>query len=610
MENRKNQRDVSTLSNYKDVVSMHLNWHVEVDFSSKCLYGNCEYRMKSIVDELKEVVFDNMDLEVHEVLVEGESASFLIGEKSVIGSPLKIGFSRSRKSGEEFNLVIKYKTSCQANAINFFEAEQTLGKLNPFMFSQSEPIYSRSFVPCQDTPSVKFTVDCHITTPKGIVGLFSGLHQPNLTEYHNNKEVNVFKQPIPIPSYLIALCCGSLKMKKISSRVNVWAESELLEKCVKEFEDTEAFISIAENYAGIPYKYTTFDILVLPPSFPYGGMENPNLTFLNPSVVCGDKSAVHVLAHELAHSWTGNLVTNSDWSNFFVNEGFTVFLERKILEGYYGKEEAKLSCLVGLNNLKKTISSIGQDHSFTCLHPNLEGVNPDDCFSLVPYEKGFTLLKYLESLVGEELFKSIFQDYIVKFEGKSTNFEEGFMDVFISRVSLIENGSQILSQIDWEGWLNKPGNLLVELSYVLENNTIIHENVERIVNGDFGGFEEFWLSLSTNLKIMFLQTLSNRHDSLHPNFFEILSKAWEKDNIFNNDLTVEFYLLTLKLNRQEYYTHIIEFLGKNGRMKYIKPLFESLHKINPETTKELFDKVKNFYHIILRGILERKFNLS
>lgn len=610
MEYQKDKKDVSTHTNYRDVVSLHLTWNVEVDFNNKCIIGECNYTMKVVTFGLKEIILDDMDLEIFEAFVNDEPVKHKHGVITVIGRPLIFEVSNELKIGEEFQLRIKYKSSDKAYAINFLEPEQTLSKSHPYMYTQSEPIYCRSFLPCQDTPSVKFSVECHVTTPKGIVGLFSGLHQKQLTEYYENKEVNVFKQPIPIPSYLIALCCGNLKMAQISNRVNVWSEPEMLQKSVKEFEDTEAFIAIAENYAGIPYKYTTFDILVLPPSFPYGGMENPNLTFLNPSVVCGDKSAVHVLAHELAHSWTGNLVTNSDWTNFFVNEGFTVFLERKIIEAYYGKDEAILASLVGLNNLKKTIDSIGHDQSFTSLHPNLENVNPDDCFSLVPYEKGYTLLKYLESLLGEELFKSIFQEYIFKFEGKSTNFEDGFMKIYISRVSEIENGPTILANIDWIGWTQKSGSLITEFKYEVLKSKEISKSIGQIEKGDYEGFPELWLSLNTNLKIMFLQSLSTKSDKIQPNFYDLLRNIWENDTIYNNDLVVEFYLLTLKLNRQDYNKKIIEFLGSQGRMKYVKVLFERLHSISPESAIKVFNEVKSFYHVILRGILERKFNIS
>ena len=619
-----NKTDCSSYSNSNQITTLHLDWKVNVDFVTNILSSIAIFDMKVIDENIRFITLDNISLNVKVVKVNNIEVTYEILSDYIyskqLGDPFIIKLENTQF---QLNEIIKVEIQCDTCpnpiAANYLSKEQTFGKKQPFMFTQSCPIYARSLLPCQDTPSVKFTCDCEVITPKGIKGLFSGIEVNKDPIIIDDERVSYkYTQKIPLPIYLFAFACGDIHKKQISKRVNVYCEEYLLEKASKEFEDTEAFIEIAEKYTCIPYMFKTFDILVLPPSFPYGGMENPNLTFVNPSIVVGDKSAVNVVAHELAHSWTGNLVTNINWSNFFVNEGFTVFLERKIIESFYGKELRLIQSNVGLNNLNSAISNIGESHCFTSLQPNLEGVNPDDCFSKVPYEKGYNLLMYIESIIGEDHFRNIFRKYMDEFKQESICFDKGFKKLLISYVneaSSTELDSNIKNQvnnIDWNSWLNMPGYCPNTIDYKSDQiDSVIRYINDLITSGELKDLASIFENYTTELKVIFLQILINKSDQLSKYIIDELDNYFSKSNLnMNSNILFEWYCLNLILKYDKNSSLIEDFIAKSGRIKVIKPIYELLYKNNKEEAERLYKINKPFYHTILRGMIERKLNIK
>ena len=411
LELRANKEDVNTYSNFQDIVQKSIYLDVSIDFENNSMFGIIKTTYTIINQSLENIILDLNGPEIFSVsyisdTLEKINLDYYIYEKNkdkeALGTPLVINLlSLKDKNNNEYDKIyykkelmlnIDFKTNNKCNGIHFLTKEQTRSKTFPFMFTQCEAILCRTLFPIQDTPSVKSTykVKTSISTP--LTFLFGGILKSNYYDEKTKKKINIFEQNIPIPSYLVAFVAGEIEYAKISKRCGVWTEKGLSSLAANEFSDAEKYIEIAEDYLDHPYEWGIYNILVLPFSFPFGGMENPNLTFVNPAILSGDRSMSNVIGHEISHSWTGNLVTNKNWKNFWVNEGFTIFMERKLDKILLGEEMAKLESIVGNNNLIFAIKMIGENSNFTSLSPDFNGIDPDDGFSTVPYEKGYQFL--------------------------------------------------------------------------------------------------------------------------------------------------------------------------------------------------------------------------
>jgi leukotriene-A4 hydrolase len=387
-------------------------------------------------------------------------------QHDVFGSALhiKVGGDAGLKQGDEIIVRVEYETSpSDALAIQWLNASQTAGKKHPYLFTQCQAIHARTMVPCQDTPSVKTPYLATVTVDSALTALMSAVPTGETTSADGKHKTFSFKQAVPIPSYLIALAVGALVSRDIGPRSKVWSEAEMVDAGAFEFAETEKFISIAENLVG-PYVWGRYDVLLLPPSFPYGGMENPCLTFVTPTLLAGDRSNADVVAHEISHSWTGNLVSNLTWEHFWLNEGFTMFLERKILAAIHGDKYFDFDSILGWKHLQDDIDHFGATNPLTNLMPKLENIDPDDAFSSVPYEKGFTLLVYLQQLVGgAKLFDPFFRAWIEANHYKcvtSFDFKAFFHTYFAGKVD-----EATLNKVDWDAWFNTPGMPIVKPDY-------------------------------------------------------------------------------------------------------------------------------------------------
>ena len=481
------------------------------------------------------------------------------------------------------------------------------------MFTQGESILNRELFPSQDTPSVKTPVSVSITVEKPLFAVESGLYQGKID--NGNTTTFFYQQKIPIPSYLVAMAAGAIEQRIISDRSKVYSEKELVDKAQAEFEDIEYYLQIAESYL-FPYQWGEYNLLVMPPSFPYGGMENPTLTFVMPSIINGDKSLIVLAIHELCHSWSGNLVTMKDWSNFWLNEGFDVFMETKVIELSKGKKMAKLHALTYKNSLNSLIVTMGESKSFSSLHPYLVGRNPDDAFGGIPYIKGFIFLYYLESLVNNstdyDCFRTILRNYFNKFKYQSLSYQE-FKEFFSEQVKelLPSEADKILSQIDWVKWIEAPGYPPIDIDF----SNKLDEEVKKMVslfneNQLPSDFVDTFKSWEEEVKDSFLTYILMEKKELDDEQYNYLTNKLNLRKGYNGMIKVFYYYIILQRAKKledEVKNDLIEFLGTIGRINYLRDLYPSFYRRDKDAALETFEKYRNFYHPMVVKYIELEF---
>ena len=630
IELRANPDDVNTYSNFQEIIQREVNLDVSIDFENKSMFGTIKTKYEILNTSLENIILDLHGPDVSSIsLINDELEKIDLDyyiydkneDKDALGTPLVINIlSLKNKNNKEYENIIKkkeiiisieFKTNEKCNGIQYLTKEQTRSKSHPFMFTQCEAILCRTLFPIQDTPSVKsiYKVKTSISPP--LTFLFGGILKSHYYDSDIKKKINLFEQNIPIPSYLVAFVAGELEFAKISKRCGVWTEKGLASIAAKEFVDAEKYIEIAENYFNHPYEWKVYNILVLPFSFPFGGMENPNLTFVTPALLAGDKSMSNVIGHEISHSWTGNLVTNKNWKNFWVNEGFTKFMERKLDKILLGEEMSKLESIVGNNNLISAIKMYGEDSPFTSLSPDFTGVDPDDGFSTIPYEKGFQFLCYLEEKVGEENFREIMGIYIKTYKYKSvdwTDFKNVYED-YVNKKFEGRNARKILNVIDWNKWTTEKG----YPSYKMEFKSKYTDEVENLLNNFIKKEKnenalKIFKEWHTNVKLVFLEKILKNLNDFDESIILEIKKELNLVEEYNDDIKAIWYEITLQKGMKEEIDNVMNFLKTHGRLKYLKPLYFSWYKIDKENAKNFFEENKFVYHPIARRLIQNKFN--
>ena len=388
------REDSHSFARPSEAVMHHLELDLEIDFDRQRISGAATLHVQNLGRAAK-LYLDTRDLTVTKItLDEAKSPTgFSFGEeKPYMGRPLIIDIEPETKL-----VHIEYSTSPQAAAVQWLAPEQTAGGSKPFLFTQSQAILARSWIPCQDSPGIRFTYSAKVKTDPALMAVMSAT---NPVSKHSDG-LYEFEMSQPIPAYLLALAVGDLEFRSVGPRTGVYAEPSIIEKAAWEFGDTEKMMEAAEKLYG-PYSWERYDIIVLPPSFPFGGMENPRLTFATPTILAGDRSLVSLVAHELAHSWSGNLVTNATWNDFWLNEGFTTYFEHRIMEALYGKEYADMLASLSFQDLRSEIADLGADSKDTHLHLNLQNRDPDDGMNAIAYDKGHFFLRTLEATFGRD----------------------------------------------------------------------------------------------------------------------------------------------------------------------------------------------------------------
>ena len=631
LELKANPEDVNTYSNFQEIIQKNVDLDVSIDFDNKSMFGTVKTTYEILNPSLENIILDLHGPEISSVYLINEDDEQIKLEyniydknedKEALGTPLVINLSSLKNIDKKeyeniFNkkkiiISIDFRTNENCNGIQYLTKEQTHTKSYPFMFTQCEAILCRTLFPIQDTPSVKsiYKVKTSISSP--LTFLFGGILKSHYYDCASKKKINHFEQNIPIPSYLVAFVAGELEYAKISNRCGVWTEKGLSTIAAKEFIDAEKYIEIAEKYLNHPYEWKVYNILVLPFSFPFGGMENPNLTFVTPALLAGDRSMSNVIGHEISHSWTGNLVTNKNWKNFWVNEGFTKFMERKLDKILLGEEMAKLESIVGNNSLISAIKMYGEDSHFTSLSPDYTGIDPDDGFSSIPYEKGYQFLCYLEEKVGEEDFQQIMGNYIERYKYKSvdwTDFKTVFEE-YVNKKYEGRNARKILNVIDWNKWVTEKG----FPSYQMEFKSKYTEEVEQLLNkfinkeDNIENARKIFKEWHTNVKLVFLEKILKNLDNFEESIILEIKKQLNLVEEYNDDVKAIWYEITLQKGMKEEIENIMNFLKTHGRLKYLKPLYFSWIKLDFNSAKIFFEENKVIYHPIARRLIQNKFN--
>ena len=630
-----NPEDISSYSNFKEIIQKEVDIDVSLDFEKKQMIGTMEVKYEILSSEIPKIILDLKGPEIVsiEYAVKNEKKenakliplSYEIDSenqyKDSLGTPLIISLGNVEKnSPDEFKklsqskllfLLIKFITTEKCTGIQFLTKEQTYTKKYPFMFTQCEAIQCRSLFPVQDSPSVKSTYKVKTSIEKPLTFLFGGIKKNSYLDTKTNQNVTIFEQKIPIPSYLVAFVAGEMEYGKISERCGVWTEVGLCQKACHEFKDAENYIKIAEEYFNHPYEWEVYNLLVLPFSFPYGGMENPNLTFVTPALLAGDCSMSNVIGHEISHSWTGNLVTNKNWKNFWVNEGFTIFMERKLDSALLGEDMENLESVVGNNELIADIKMLGLDNEYTKLSPNYGGNDPDDGFSTVPYEKGYQFLIFLEKLIGKENFREVMQKYIKKYRYKSvdhTAFKEVLEELIKEKFK--DDSKKIIDEINWDKWLYEKGipsykckfssKLLKEAESLAENFLQEKEDKSTVLKT----FKDW----HTNTKLAFLNYLLDNKSKINEKIAKNLKSELNLAEEYNSEIKYMWYLIALDKKMEEEIPNIEKFLETHGRLKFIRPVYFAWIEKDFNQAKKFFDEKKYLYHPFARRIIQGKFD--
>lgn len=525
-----------------------------------------------------------LDLDTRDLAIEsirddaGRAVPFTLHPaEPILGSRLEIELGDDTRS-----IAIRYSTSPDASALQWLAPAQTAGGVHPFLFSQCQAIHARSVIPLQDTPRLRVRYTAELTVPKALRVVVAAAHRGRTED--GELATERYEMPQPIPPYLFAFAAGELASRELSPRSRVWAEPSVVDKAAYEFAGVEAMIEAAEKLFG-PYDWERFDILTMPPSFPYGGMENPRLTFLTPTLLAGDRSLVGVVAHELAHSWTGNLVTNANAEHFWLNEGFTVFAERRILEAIDGPEVAELDAALGRKELDAAIARFADRPALTRLRTQLAGIDPDDAFSQVPYEKGYFFLRTLENHVGRDAFTRWLQSYIQTFR-----FGAIISDDFLGHFEVAHPG--VLAKVGAERWLDGEG--LPADAPVPRSQRLAAVEAAGIALPD-PDIAKTWSPVEWQLYL---------EAGVRPTLIcKRLDATYELTAGTNYEILVSWLALALRSG----YTHVIprveEVLATVGRMKYLRPLYTALRDVDRERAQRVFDANAASYHPIGRAMV-------
>lgn len=578
------EKDSHSFSNPTKAVVKHLDLDIKVDFETQIISGKASWLIENI-SKGNEIIFDENTLNITKVTLgeDEKETKFELGTAVEFhGKPLRITIEPNTTQ-----VNIYYKTTKEGVALQWLKPEQTADKKKPFLFSQGQSIWSRTWIPCQDSPGIRFTYTAKVTVPKDLMAVMSAVNP----QEKNNTGIYTFKQEKPIPSYLMAIAVGDIEFRTIDNRTGVYAEHTVIEKAKWEFEELGGMINAAEKLFG-PYQWGRYDVIVLPPSFPFGGMENPNLTFLTPTVLTGDRSLTSLLAHELGHSWSGNLVTNATWDDIWLNEGFTTYVEHRIGEEIFGVKEANMQTVLSLKELKNSLEEIGKDSPDTRLKVDFTGRNPDEAISGIPYEKGYVFLQTLEAAVGRKTFDKFITDYFKAYAFQSITTEEF---VLYLNKNLIKDDKILADKIKLQEWIYQPGIPSNSITTISENfNTIDSIQKKWRKNGVKGLSQKI---KSTSEKQHFIDYLPK--DLTIQEMAEI-DKEFDFTQGGNFILKRQWFIIAIKKQYKYAFPAIEKFLTTYSRTYSLMPLYKEMLK-TPEGkiwAKKIYAKAKKGYHAL------------
>lgn len=573
--------DYHSYANPESVTLTHIDLDLTVDFSAKILHGTADLQFKKVETSATTLILDTRELDIKSVTANGQALPFTLNQgEPHMGAALEITLPASGN-----RIVVEYATSPNASGVQWLSPQQTAGKRHPFLFTQAQATHARSFIPLQDSPKVRVTYTATIRTPKALLAVMSASNESNTERdgvYH-------FTMPQPIPSYLIALGVGDLQFKAMGERTGVYAEPELLDAAAKEFEDTEAMLIATEQRYG-PYSWDRYDLLILPPSFPFGGMENPRLSFITPTVIAGDKSLVSLIAHELAHSWSGNTVTNATWRDLWLNEGFTTYLTYRIMEIVYGTDRFDQEAVLGYEDLQADIDALQDNDEILAI--DLRGRDPDDVFSNIPYEKGALFLREIEYSIGRDNFDVFLKQYFDDFAFQSITTDEFIVYL---RKTLLKQYPEQLDEARMMQWIFQPG--IPEAAPMPSSNAFSLVDKARSA----------WLQnkLPANdidtkgwTVHQWLYFLNNLPEQMSQTQMQALDSAFALTSSKNNEIAHAWLVHVVNNWYEPALPRLYEYLVSIGRNKLVKPLYRALSQTEKGKAfaRKAFAQAKPGYH--------------
>ncbi len=575
--------DAHSFADPSQAIVKHLDLDINVDFETETIDGKASWKIDNVSRGIK-ITFDVNTLQIDKItLGTAEKATTFELGKSVPfhGQPLIVAIEPTT------TLVhIYYKTTKEAVALQWLKPAQTADKNKPFLFSQGQSIWTRTWIPCQDSPGIRFSYHAKVTVPKDLMAVMSAVNP----QQRNDSGIYNFKQDRAIPSYLMAIAVGDIAFKAIDNRTGVYAEHSLLEKSALEFAKLGEMVKAAENLYG-PYRWGRYDVLVLPPSFPYGGMENPNLTFLTPGILAGDRSLTNLLAHELGHSWSGNLVTNASWDDMWLNEGFTTYVEHRIGEKIFGVDEAKMHDVVSRKLFYDNVAELGKDSPDTKLAVTIGNRNPDDALTDIPYEKGYAFLQVIENAVGRKKFDAFVKNWFDKNAFKSVTTDDF---VKYLNAELIKGDKSLEEKIQAQKWIygtGIPDNVIIPISPAFDEIDKIQQTWRK--NGVVG------LSKIINSTAKKQHFIDHLPDDITTAEMAAIDAEFDFTKSGNFVIKRQWFVPAIRHQYKVAYPAIEEFMIATSRTGSLQTLYKEMVKTREGKAwaREIFAKAKTGYHL-------------
>ncbi|KAH7908136.1 hypothetical protein BJ138DRAFT_1208110 [Hygrophoropsis aurantiaca] len=634
--------DPTSQSNYVQIATTHVAFDWTIDYDRKIITGSAVHKLLAKTDNVNEVVFDTADLDIEEVKVGEQTVQYTLKPKhAVMGSALHVPLGQTLASGATIVVSITYATTKYCTALQWLAKEQTQSGTFPSLFSQCQPIYARALAPVQDTPSVKLTYSAEVTSVLPVLLSARRISPPSEGPAHGGKVIGVDKvkytydQPVPIPSYLLAIAAGNFRYRPFTTpegktwTSGVWAEPELIDAAHWEFnEDTTRYLATAESLVG-PYRFGVYDLLVLPPSFPYGGMENPCLSFLTPTLLAGDRSLTSVVIHELTHSYFGNGVTHAHASHFWLNEGWTTYIERTLQQLLDTPATRGMSFVIGYNSLVDALSQfINRPKYQRLVIPFDRGEDPDSAYSRVPYDKGANFVLHLErTLGGLDAFLPYVRNYVNTFMGHSITTDQWKEHLYTYYRRHDQEKIAALDSVKWDEWLNGEG---MTLPVVMEYDLTLVEAANKLADrwDASRGSEVSKIdfkpadldTLNANQRFVFLERLQSL-PTLPTSHMLYLDELYQFSVASSPEIRLRFYTLVLRNASSEEAKKYAPEAAKwvvgedstgiiKGRMKFCRPVFRAIHKVTPDLAVSTFQASKEAFHPIAQKLIKEDLGLQ
>jgi len=573
----------------------HVDLDLALDFDAKSVAGTAKLDILAEPDA-DTIVLDSNGLQIAKITGEdGAELPFTVGESVAgKGEPVTVTIGDARQ------ITVTYSAAPGAEALQWLAPEQTAGGERPYMFSQGQPTLNRTWIPTQDSPGIRQSWTARITAPKPLTVVMSGLIEGEPEDVGDDRRAFHFEMTKPVAPYLIAIAAGDLAFRELGPRTGVWTEPSMLDAAAAELEDTEAMVKAAEELYG-PYRWGRYDMIVLPPSFPYGGMENPTLTFLTPTFIAGDKSLTGLVAHELAHSWSGNLVTNANWSDSWLNEGITSYFENRIVEKVYGEKRAQQEAALSFAEMQDAIAEEGADNMITALHLPPEQATPDGGSSGIIYDKGATFMRTVETIVGREKFDAWLRQW---FDNHAFQPATSALLLEDMHANLVKGDEALEEKLQLDPWVYEPG-LPDNVAHPPASAFAEVDAAAEAYKADGALDPSLWGEWTTAERQRFLAKLPRKLSA---------AKLAELDDKLglsktgNNEIRFAWLELALENRYDPAVPQAEQFLSTVGRTKFVRPLFQALVDQGgwgAPIAKRIYARTRSGYHAVTQGAVDK-----